>query len=464
MRSTKTLIVIAALAAALPAQWAQLSLLTTFPSQRRAGAAAFDATANRLIFLGGVSPTPSVILPETWAFNGTWTLLNPPGGTVGRWGHQLVRNTTTNRLFTFGGRSPTISGFANDAMEWTGTQWQALTPPVRPQARFQYGMCFDSTRNVMVLFGGRNANTTFGDTWEFDGVNWTERSLTNPPPPREEMAMVYDPELRRTILFGGHDSDTATILGDTWLYDGVEWQPLVLAPAQTPSARYRGASVMDTVRKRAVLYGGFDGTLILRDTYEFTGSAWQQVTTGINVPQASTETLHGYDPVRRKFVLFGGFGGSFSSQTWEYTGTTTGLFSEYGAACATVNGDVAVTSSTPRIGQTWTLTYDNLPLNTLGMFVVYGFSNTVWNAQPLPFDLGVIGLPGCSLLASADVTNFVLATNGATAASATIGLPIPNNVAFLNTTLYTQGVVLDLVGPDITFPGTTRGGRAIIGN
>jgi hypothetical protein len=188
------------------------------------------------------------------------------------------------------------------------------------------------------------------------------------------------------------------------------------------------------------------------------------VTTGINVPQASTETLHGYDPVRKKFVLFGGFGGTFSSQTWEYTGVSTGLFSEFGEGCATANGDVQVSSSVPRIGQTWSLTYDNLPLDTDGVMAVFGFSNTTWNGQPLPFDLLPIGLGGCGLLVSADVIDFALATNGATSATATYGLPIPNNVAFVNLTLYTQAVVLDIVGLDVTFPGTSKGGRAILGS
>jgi hypothetical protein len=462
MRTLKTLTMSAALAAAVPAQWAQLTTLTTAPTTRRFGAAAFDATANRLIFLGGVTPTPSVVVTDTWAFNGAWTLLNPPSGTTARWGHQLVRNPLTNRLLAFGGRSPTISGFANDTIEWTGTTWQTLSPPVRPQARYQYGMCFDSTRNVFVLFGGHNATTTFGDTWEFDGVTWTERTLPNSPPAREEMVLLYDADLHRTILFGGHNTGTGAILGDTWTYDGTDWTELT--PASSPSARYRTQSVLDTTRRRAVVYGGYDGVQLLRDTWEFNGSDWTQVTTA-TAPVTATEALHGYDPVRKKFVLFGGYGGTFTNQTWEYTGANTGMFSEFGEGCPTANGPVTATSSVPRINQTWSISYDNMPADAELTLFAFGFSNQTWNSIPLPFGLAPIGLPQCNLLVAADLIEVAINSPSTlpAATKATFGLTIPNNLTLLNAQVYVQGIVLDLLAADFVFIGTSRGGRAVIG-
>ena len=79
--------------------------------------------------------------------------------------------------------------------------------------------------------------------------------------------MVYDASLRRVVLFGGQDQSTSAIYNDTWFYDGANWQPV--APASSPTPRYRMASAYDSVRLRTVLYGGFDGTNVLTDTYEF---------------------------------------------------------------------------------------------------------------------------------------------------------------------------------------------------
>lgn len=476
MRSLSTLLAIAALAASTAAQtpWGTGPLnLTTFPSQRRSGACAFDATANRLIFYGGVSPTPSVILAQTWAFNGAWTQLNPAGGTTGRWGHQLVRNTSNNRLVTFGGRSPTLSGYANDTQEWTGSIWQNVPTPVSPSARYLYGMSYDSSRNVVVLFGGRGYGSnpgnveTLGDTWEYNGVTWTERTFPIAPSPRAEGFMVYDASQRVTVMFGGFDADTNTVLGDTWHYNGTTWTNRTADLASAPSARYRGACVYDSVRQRIVLYGGFTGTTIATDTYEYTGDTWNTVTTGTNVPQASTETLHGYDPVRRKFTLFGGYGGTFSSQTWEYTGANTGYFSTFGNACPTPQGLPTLTSNTPRLAQPWTVTAGNLPADLDIVLFALGFSNTTWGAVPLPFDLAPLGLGGCELVVSADLIDVAITVPEplpATGNQAVHTLNIPNTTSLVNSSIYIQGILLDLVLPDFFYRGTTKGGRAVIGS
>lgn len=459
---TQIFLATAALAAAVPAQtWNQVTLLTS-PSQRRSGAAAFEgAPNNRLIFLGGVSPTPSVILPETWRYTGSWLQLTAT--TTARWGHRLVRNTATNRLIAFGGRSPTISGFANDTVQWDGTQWSVVPAPTSPSTRYLYGMVYDQRRSVVVLFGGRSPTQTLGDTWEFDGVTWTQRTLNTNPGAREEMAMVYDAGLGETVLFGGYNRDTNIVLGDTWHYDGSDWSLRAPNAATTPSARYRAAADFDSTRQRMVLFGGFDGTTILNTTYEYTGEQWQPITTTTPaVPPAPTETLHAYDPVRKKFVVFGGFGGAFSNQTWEYTVTaaqTTGTFSRFGTACATQVGEANITSSTPRINQTWTLTVDNMPTDAEAVAVVIGFSKESWNGLPLPFDLGLVGLPGCNLLVSADTINLAPAIAG----TGSFGVPIPNNATFVGFVLYAQGLVLDLDVPTF-FTGTTKGGRAVIGS
>lgn len=462
---TQLFLVTAALAAAIPAQaWTQQTLLLNPPGQRRLGAAAFEAAGSRLIFHGGVTQTPAAIVPETWRFNATWQQLTPAGGTVGRWGHQLVTNTITGRLFTFGGRSPTISGFANDTIEWNGSAWVNVPSPTAPSPRYLYGMSFDSRRGVVVLFGGRTASTTLDETWEFNGTSWAPVTLTTTPPARAEMAMVFDRALGATVLFGGYDLDTDTVYGDTWIYDGVDWRLTPTDPALSPGPRYRTAAVYDTTRSRTVLYGGYTGTLVKHETYEFNGEKWQlTVPEAGPAPQAATETLHGYDPVRKKLVLFGGFGTTFSNQTWEYGYPATvnpGAFVQFGTACDTGPVPHEVTSSVPTLGQNWQLGYANLPTaaNT-ALLVVLGLSNQTWTGIPLPFDLAPLGLSGCSLLVSADIINAVLPLAG----FAQHSLAIPNTASLENAVIYTQGVVLQIGGPGLGFVGTTRGGYAIIG-
>jgi len=455
MRRTLLPLAIAAVAALLPSQtWLQ-TMPTNSPSFRRAGAMAFDGTANRLLLYGGISPAPAQILGETWAYNGAWTLLNPPGGSLPRWGHQLVRDTTLNRLITFGGRSPTISGLANDTYQWTGTAWALVPTPTAPPARFRYGMAYDSVRSRMVLFGGRGLTTVRNDTWEFDGVAWTQSSPTTSPPPREDMVMTYDPGLNRTVLFGGYDPDTDTLFGDTWEYNGITWRQRTIAAGPTP--RFRAAGIYDSTRKRTVMYGGFDGTDIPLETWEYVGGAWNQVAGGGST--LATEMYAGYDSQRRKFVTFGGVGSLFSTETWEFTGANTGSLGTFGIGCATSAGIAVPTTLTPpAISTTYTIDWTGLPFATPAVIIVHGVSNVSYSGLPLPFELSIIDLAGCNLLVSADLVGIEPAAGGVASTS----LAIPNTPAFVNTSIYSQILIPDALALN-GVGGASVGARSLIG-
>lgn len=474
MRSTLSPLACLALATAAAAQAPQWLLITptNTPTSRRNAGMDWDQAGNRLLMFGGVTQTPSAVLADTWSYNGQWTLLSSVTSNP-RWGHKLVRNTTNNRLMMFGGRSPTISGLASDTVEWTGTAWSTVPTTGAPSPRFLYGMTFDRARGVYVLFGGRGFTATLGDTWEYAPTTntWTQRTLASSPTPREEMAMVYDASLQRVILFGGYDRDTDTIYGDTWTFDGSNWVDITPAdPAASPSARYRTETVYDSARLRTVMFGGFDGTSIRQQTFEFTGNVWSQVTTTTPlVPPNATEAVHGYDPTRRRTVVFGGFGTTgFSSATYEFNGATTGFFSTFGSGCPTALGEPTLTSNTPRIANPWTVTYGNLPADNELVMAVYGFSNTTWSGLPLPLDLGAIGLAGCNLLVSADAQVAQLTvpnTIPGDPASASTTINVPNPTSLIGVTVFVQGVLIDITSlGDIVLPATTPGGRAVIGS
>ncbi|MBL9079493.1 MAG: hypothetical protein JNL08_18465 [Planctomycetes bacterium] len=458
MRRTFLPIAFAASAASLASQTWQEITPTTFPSTRRGAAMAFDSTANRLLLYGGAQPTPAVILSETWAYNGTWTKLNP-ATSLPRWGHQMVRNTATNRVVAFGGRSPTIAALANDTIEWTGTNWVAVPTPTAPQARYRHGLAFDSQRNVMVLFGGRGVSQVLDDTWEFDGVTWTQRAPATQPPPREDFVMAYDASMGVTIVFGGFDPDTNSLLGDTWEWDGNTWTERT--PVTSPTARYRAAAAFDTTRQRLVMYGGFDGTDISTETWEYASGAWNVVASGANTgTQDATEVHAGYDPQRRKFVNYGGVGAVFNDETWEFTGATTGVLGTFGTGCPTSTG-IAVPSAAvpPAINTTYTIEWSNLPATTPAVISVHGVSRVSYAGIPLPLDLAIIGLPGCDLLVSADLVGIETATGGVVNTS----LVLPNVTAFVNTSIYSQILIPDALAPNAN-GGASIGARSLIGN
>jgi hypothetical protein len=78
-------------------------------------------------------------------------------------------------------------------------------------------MAYDSDRHVVVLFGGQIGfnfgQGVLGDTWEYDGGSWTQVPITGPAP-RTFVKMVYDSARQRMVLFGGYNGTTT--VNDTW--------------------------------------------------------------------------------------------------------------------------------------------------------------------------------------------------------------------------------------------------------
>jgi hypothetical protein len=82
--------------------------------------------------------------------------------------------------------------------------------------------------------------------------------------------MVYDGT--NVLLFGGQDTrtfglifQTAQYFGDTWQWDGKHWTHL---QDIGPAARWPAGMTFDSVRKRSVLFGGFNQTGNFGDTWE----------------------------------------------------------------------------------------------------------------------------------------------------------------------------------------------------
>jgi len=406
-----------------------------------------------MIIYGGLITSPAQSISEMWSYDGQWTQI--ASNANARWGHQMVADTANNRLVTFGGRSPTISSLASDTRVFDGmAMWQQIQTTNAPSARFLYGMAYDSNRDRVILFGGRDGFAPNNETWEFDGTDWLQIQTSNAPAPREEMGMVYDASLNRVVLFGGCDESTQSVYGDTWWFDGVDWANVT--PSNSPSPRFRGSMVYDSDRSRSVYFGGFDGTAALTDVLEYSGGEWSVVASAGATPSNTTEAYAAYDSARQVVTQFGGFGPTFSNATWEFTGNTDGVFSLYGQACDLVSGTPNLSGTTPNIGSDLILTVDNLTGASDAVWLL-GFNDQAYSGVPLPLDLGFIGLSGCNLLTSADVIDFSAIVGDTTSYT----VPLPSQATLVGQSLFVQMLPIQL--PLLTFLGSTRGGRALIG-
>jgi len=205
-----------------------------------------------------------------------------------------------------------VGALANDTLEWDGTNWNRIVGAVSPLAgmpivgdgagvlgialgatwRFdgsswaQIGssaptatgakLVFDSARNVVVAFGGVESIFSLSDdTWEWNGSAWILRTPANRPPSRQRHALAFDPSSNRVVLFGGQSSlgSNASVLGDTWTWDGGNWTQET--PAASPPGRARHAMVSSPEGDGVLLTGGADGTARMSNIWRWQGSNWE---------------------------------------------------------------------------------------------------------------------------------------------------------------------------------------------
>lgn len=107
----------------------------------------------------------------------------------------------------------------------------------------------------------------------------------------------------------------------------------------------------------------------------------------------------------------------------------------YGVSCG--GGQVGA-SEPPAIGAAgFALTLSGAPASSAAVAWV-GASDAQWGGLPLPLDLGLLGAPGCALLASVEAS-FAQLTSGA--GEATQAVPLPANPALVGVSAYAQWAV-----------------------
>lgn len=157
------------------------------------------------------------------------------------------------------------------------SQWIQLFPtgaPPQPRGLVTSGV-YDSGSNRVIIFGGMpttwQQHGVYNDVWILNNANglggtpyWTQVfPLGTPPAPRSYNAMVYDSERNQIIVFGGRDPRGSNIFfNDVWVLTNAngsggnpEW--IQLAPTGDIPAGRTGASVgYSTMSNRMVVAMG----------------------------------------------------------------------------------------------------------------------------------------------------------------------------------------------------------------
>jgi hypothetical protein len=241
------------------------------PLRRILGGVAYDEKRNMLVLYGGRPIDLGKCNQETWEWDGeTWLKKNvtPPTACD----HvKMVYDAASGESVLFSGLDPSEK-LVNETWSWNGVEWKQLSKE-GPDSRGHFGFVYDPTHEQILLYGGY-ASTVTDEFWVWKDGTWKEVNFPGPGN-LSHFGMAYDTNENALYIFGGATSTStfSSLTDKTWVLQDGKWKEL--GSATTPSKRGGPAMAYDPIRKRIVLYGGFDASRKnLGDTWEWDGQEW----------------------------------------------------------------------------------------------------------------------------------------------------------------------------------------------
>jgi len=308
------------------------------PPVRYGQSAFYDSSTNGLFVFAGEHALSAINFNDYWeqapvigSTNLQWTAVTMSGSRPsGRWGQTGLYDSGSNRMMVFGGATGFPAPCANDyyVMEHANTvggtpNWLAITPGgTAPPVRTLQASAYDSTTNTIMIFGGYNCTSTYyNDVWILSNANavsgtptWTALSPTGTPPSqRESASAIYDPTTNSLVVYGG-DAGGAPF-GDIFTLShangsgGIPAWTQLTPTTSGPGARSGHTATYDATNNIMMIYGGYDSTNILGDTWVLSNAngqggaaVWTQTLTGQPRRFHSSE----YDPNSNQMITYGG--------------------------------------------------------------------------------------------------------------------------------------------------------------
>lgn len=281
---------------------------------------AYDPVRRVTVLFGGLSRNANNTVTyrnDTWTFNGTtWSQVASPTTPPGREGHTLVYDPVRGGVLLIEGSDGALQDF-RDVWLFNGSTWTLIvgwavapTPNTRGSGAFAY----DPVRSEVVLTGGFSQGTTLNDTWVLpsSASAWSSKPVSGPGG-RYGATLSWFPPLAASVLVGGETASGGAYV-ETSFWNGTSWSSTLAVSA---GRRSEHCAVTDTVRNRVIVFGGTDPLTGTNrdDTVEYDGATW--TTKNLTVkPSARAYASMAWDSVRGRAVLFGG--PNLPAETWEY--------------------------------------------------------------------------------------------------------------------------------------------------
>ena len=283
---------------------------------------------------------------------GTWTQVGLTGGPSARSAAFMAYDPALAKVVLFGGYIGPWVADTGDTWEFSNGTWTNISAnlTVAPAPRWEGGLVYDPLLSELVLFGGRDLNQFYNDTWAFTAAGWSKVTTTNAPSPRGLFGMTYDPGIGAIVLFGGGEGNYPAgtyspwvFDNDTWEFNATGWHAVATVGATPPAAAAVGFAY-DAWHSWDVLYGGTtapNGCTPMTLQWAFHNGTWTNQSSSAVTGPGGSDGLYdmGFvaDPLGNGIFDFGGVsqinGSCYSNaETWgDQNGTWTNLTSSVGA-------------------------------------------------------------------------------------------------------------------------------------
>lgn len=191
----------------------------------------------------------------------------------------------------------------------------------KPPLRAKHSACADVGEGSLLFAGlqsNSNGNIILADSWGFAQVNnraWRRYNFATTPTARYQHTVAYDMSGVISVLFGGFDG--TNVLGDTYTWDGITLDWVLRSPALSPTARKNHACAYHANTGTGVpgvmVFGGEDsgGTILQAGyLYDFTVTQNWITNNGGSPPSARKWHTMTRSSNINAVTIFGGFDGT----------------------------------------------------------------------------------------------------------------------------------------------------------